>query len=143
MKSSRSSSSRSKPSPDTPTFYDASACSIIGYRIKDIGPLCSIILGSPASGQITNAYREQAIALCAAAFDSFTVIKSEGFFKGTREDSLIFHLATQEPDKVIKLAAQLAEVFGQEGVGIMRPAGPGSSFPCYSRVIPNPPRTTI
>lgn len=96
----------------------------------------SIIMGSPVSGQITDAYREQAIAICAAAFDSFTVIKSEGFFNGAREESLIFQLATQEPDKVIKLAAQLAEVFDQEGIGIVRPVGPGTSYTGYSRVIP-------
>lgn len=113
------------------------------YRVEDIGPMYSIILGSAASGQISDAYREQAIALCAAAFDSFTVIKSEGFFKGAREKSLIFQFATQEPDKVIRLAAQLAEVFNQEGVGIMRPAGPGASYTGYSRVIPNRPITTI
>lgn len=103
----------------------------------------SIILGSTVSGQINDTYREQAIAICAAAFDSFTVIKSEGFFKGAREESLIFLLATQEPDKVIKLAAQLAEVFDQEGVGVVRPAGPGTSYTGYSRVLPNRPNMTI
>ena len=88
------------------------------YRIEDIGPLYSLVLGSPRSGRITEAYHEQAIALCATAFDSFTVIKSEGYFKGAREESLMFQVATKNQDKVIKLAAQLAEVFDQEGVGV-------------------------
>lgn len=113
------------------------------YRIENIGPVYSIILGSPVSGQITDAYREQAIVLCAAAFESFTVIKSEGCFKWMREESLMFQVATQEPDKVLKLAAQLAEVFDQEGVGVVRPTGPGTCHMGYSRVIPNRPSMPI
>ena len=113
------------------------------YRVEDIGPMYSIILGSPASGQISVEYREQAIALCAAAFDSFTIVKSEGFFKGTREESLMIQVATQEPDKVIVLAAQLAEVFAQDGVGVVRPVGPETSYMGYSRVIPTRPSMTI
>jgi hypothetical protein len=143
MKSPRSSSSRSTPSPATLPFDEVSASSTISYRVENIGPMYSIILGSPTSGQITDVYREQAIAICAAAFGSFTVTKSEGFFKGAREESLIFDVATQEPDKVLKLAAQLAEVFDQDGVGVVRPAGPGTSYIGYSRVIPNRPVTTI
>lgn len=113
------------------------------YQIEDIGPLYSLVLGSPRSGRITAAHRDQAIALCAASFDSFTFFMSEGYFKGAREESLMFQVATKEQDKVIKLAAQLAEVFDQEGVGIVRPVGPGASYMGYSRVIPNRPRVAI
>lgn len=113
------------------------------YRIENIGPVYSIILGSPVSGQINDAYRKQAIELCVAAFESFTVIRTEGFFKGRREESLTFQVATQEPDKVIMLAAQLAEVFDQEGVGVVRPADPGTSYMSYSRVIPSRQSMTI
>ena len=113
------------------------------YRIEDIGPFYSLVLGSPISGGITDAYREQAIALCAASFDSFTFFKSEGYFKGAREESLMFQVATKEQDKVIKLAAQLAKVFDQEGVGVVRPADPRTSCMGYSRVIPNRPRVVI
>lgn len=107
------------------------------YRIEDIGPVYGLILGSPVSGQISDEYRLQAIDLCAAAFDSFTVIKSDGYFKGKREDSLMFKIATQEPQKVIALAAQLAVVFKQEGVGILRPASLFAGSTVYSRVIPD------
>ena len=109
------------------------------YRIEDIGPVYSLILGSPISGQISDEYRQQAIELCAAAFDSFTVIKSDGYFKGKLEDSLMFKIATQEPQKVIGFAAQLAVVFKQEGVGLLRPASLMTGASVYSRVIPDRP----
>lgn len=112
------------------------------YQIEDIGPVYSIILGSPVSGRISDEYRQQAIELCAAAFDSFTVIESDGYFKGKLEESLIFRIATLESEKVIKLAAQLAVVFNQDGVGILRPASPMARSMVYSRVIPDRPIMT-
>ena len=107
------------------------------YRIEDIGPVYSVILGSPVSSQISDEYRLQAIGICAAVFDSFTVIESQGYFKGKLEDSLMFKIATQEPQKVIDLAAQLAVAFNQEGVGILRPGTLMAGSPVYSRVIPD------
>lgn len=106
------------------------------YRVEDIGPMYSIILGSPASGQISNEYREQAVQLCAAVFISFTVSRSEGFFRGQREDSLVFQVATREPEKVTHLAAQLASAFCQDGVGVLRPTSQDAAPMVYSRVIP-------
>jgi hypothetical protein len=112
------------------------------YRIEDIGPVYSIILGSPVSGRISVEYRQQAIALCASAFESFTVIRSDGFFRGKLEESLLFKIATQEPERLTDLAAQLAVAFDQDGVGFLRPASPVSGAPVYSRVIPNRPVMT-
>lgn len=106
------------------------------YRIEDIGPIYSIILGSPASGQISEEYRQQAVQLCAAVFISFTVSRAEGFFRGQREDSLVFQIATREPDKVTDLAAQLANAFCQDGVGVLRPFSHDATPMIYSRVIP-------
>lgn len=106
------------------------------YRVEDIGPTYSIILGSPASGQITDEYRQQAAQLCAAVFTSFTVSRAEGFFRGQREDSLVFQMATLEPEKVTHLAAQLAGEFCQDGVGVLRPSSHDATSMIYSRVIP-------
>ena len=97
----------------------------------------SIILGSPASGRICDEYRQQAVQLCAAVFASFTVSKAEGYYRGQREDSLVFHVATQELEKVKDLAAQLAAVFGQDGVGIVCPSAQNSNAAVYSRVLPH------
>ncbi|WP_210546758.1 hypothetical protein [Rhodoferax sp. PAMC 29310] len=96
----------------------------------------SIILGSPASGQISDEYRQRAVMLCAAVFASFTVSRAEGYFRGQREDSLVFQIATSEPEKVIRLAAQLAVEFCQDGVGLLRPSSPDATSMLYTRVIP-------
>lgn len=106
------------------------------YRVEDIGPMYSIILGSPASGQISDDYRQRAVLLCAAIFTSFTVSTAEGYFRGQREDSLVFQIATLEPEKVTHLAAQLADEFGQDGVGVVHPSHCAASPLIYSRVIP-------
>lgn len=102
----------------------------------------SIILGSPASGRISAAYRQQAVQLCSAIFTSFTVSRTEGFFRGRREDSLVFQVATREPEKVTHLAAQLATAFCQDGVGVLRPSSHDSASMVYSRVIPIKPSLT-
>ena len=107
------------------------------YRLEEIGPLYSIILGSPASGRISDDYRQQAVQLCASIFASFTVTRAEGYFRGQREDSLVFQVATREPDKVKGLAAQLAAVFDQDGVGIVCPSAQDSQAAVYSRVLPH------
>lgn len=106
------------------------------YRVEDIGPMYSIILGSPASGQISDAYRQQAVQLCAAIFASFTVSRAEGFFRGQGEDSLVFQVATREPEKVTHLAAQLSSAFCQDGIGVLRPSSHDAASMVYSRVIP-------
>ena len=105
------------------------------YRLEEIGPMYSIILGSPASGRISDAYRQQAVQLCAAVFASFTISTALGYFRGQREDTLVFQVATREPEKVKGLAAQLAAVFGQDGVGMVGPSAPDSPAAVYSRVV--------
>ena len=97
----------------------------------------SIILGSPASGRICDEYRQQAVQLCAAVFASFTVSTAEGYVRGQREDSLVFQVATRELEKVKDLAAQLAAVFGQDGVGIVCPSAQDLQAAVYSRVLPH------
>ena len=112
------------------------------YRLEEIGPLYSLILGSPASGRISEAYRQQAVQLCAAVFASFTVSTAQGYFRGQREDTLVFQVATAEPEKVEALAAQLAAVFGQDGVGMVGPSAPDLQAAVYSRVVRHRPAAT-
>lgn len=107
------------------------------YRLEEIGLMYSIILGSPASGRISDEYRQQAVQLCASVFASFTVSTAEGYFRGQREDTLVFQVATLEPEKIKALAAQLAAVFDQDGVGIVCPSAQDSHAAVYSRVLPN------
>lgn len=105
------------------------------YRLEEIGPMYSIILGSPVSGRICDEYRQRAVQLCAAVFASFTVTGAEGYFRGQRQDSLVFHVATGEPEKIKDLAAQLAAAFDQDGVGIVCPSAQDSKAAVYSRVV--------
>ena len=73
--------------------------------------------------------------LCAAVFASFTVSTAQGYFRGQHEDTLVFQVATREPEKVKALAAQLAAVFDQDGVGMVGPLAPDSQASVYSRVV--------
>lgn len=108
----------------------------LSYRIEDVGPMFSIILGSSHSGRMSNESCQQAIDLCASVFESFTVSRANGYFKGKLEESLQFQVATLVPQKVIHLAAQLANAFSQEGVGLVRPSSLVADHSIYSRVIP-------
>ena len=78
------------------------------YRLEEIGPMYSIILGFPASGKISDEYRQQAMQLCASIFASFTVTRAEGYFRGQREDSLLFQVATRDPDKALHTSCRLS-----------------------------------
>jgi hypothetical protein len=106
------------------------------WRIEEIGPIYSIILGSPTSRQISEEYQQQAIQVCSSFFESFTVTKANGYFRGQAEDSLVFQVATAQPEKIDQLAAQLVAVFDQEGVGIVRASSRDSGTAIYTRLLP-------
>jgi hypothetical protein len=93
------------------------------WRIENIGPMYSVILGYPPSHRISEEYRQQAIQVCSSIFESFTVSKVDGFFRGQAEDSLVFQVATPHPEKIDQLAAHLAATFDQEGVGTLLEPG--------------------
>ena len=76
------------------------------YRLEEVGPTHSIVLGFPASGRICEEYRQQAVQMCAAVFASFTVSTEEAISGGLREDSPVFQVATRWCYKVLRLCLE-------------------------------------
>jgi hypothetical protein len=54
----------------------------------------------------------------AARFPSFSIIEGTGFFRGSREKTLIVTIATLQPREAVLAAATIRESLGQDGVGI-------------------------
>jgi hypothetical protein len=96
------------------------------------GPMHYLYLGSHAGGQLDVAYEEAAIDECAALFESFCVTRAIGMFRGNREETLIFHIASCDSPLVTELAGRMRERFNQDGVGVVRPTMRGG---IYSRVV--------
>jgi len=102
------------------------------YTSEDIGVMHYIYLGAPEGGRIDPSYEQAAMDQCSVIFKSFSVTRATGIFRGNREETLIFHIATADTGKVTELAHRLRVRFGQNGVGVIRPT-PQGGF--YSRVV--------
>ena len=102
------------------------------HKLVDIGAMHYVYLGAPGSGQIDSAYEQAAMDECSALFPSFAVTRATGMFRGKREETLIFHIATADTGKITELAGRLRERFRQDGVGVIRPTPDGG---LYSRVV--------
>ena len=102
------------------------------YERQDIGMMHYVYLGAPAGGRIDAEYEKEAMAECSVLFPSFSVSRAMGIFRGNREETLVFHVATADSAKIVDLAIRLRERFDQDGVGVVRPT-PQGGF--YSRVI--------
>lgn len=98
------------------------------YKIEEIALIYSIYLGSPAKGRIDEDYQRVAMNECALFFQEFTVTKATGVFRGKIEDTLIFHIATSHPEKIIGLSDRLCECFCQDGIGVGYPTSQGSFY---------------
>jgi hypothetical protein len=102
------------------------------HKLVDIGLMHYVYLGAPATGQIDSEYEQAAMDECSALFPSFAVTRATGMFRGKREETLIFHIATADTGMITELAGRLRERFGQDGVGVIRPTSQGGH---YSRVV--------
>lgn len=51
-------------------------------------------------------------------FPGFTIQRAEGFFEGKQEATLLIHISTREPEKVLGLAQELCRSLCQTGIGI-------------------------
>ncbi|MEX0910061.1 MAG: hypothetical protein WDZ75_02070 [Candidatus Paceibacterota bacterium] len=51
-------------------------------------------------------------------FESFTYHRATGVFRGTKEDTLIVHIAKVDLGVLKKVVSDLREEFRQEGIGI-------------------------
>ena len=53
-----------------------------------------------------------------ALFSGFTIQRAEGCFESRFEETLLIHIATREPQKVLTLAHDLRCFLNQDGIGI-------------------------
>ena len=61
---------------------------------------------------------DQVISWVARQVDSFTVLTTQGFFRGNVEDTLVFTLSHDDQHFVINLAHKLRAQFIQDGIGL-------------------------
>jgi hypothetical protein len=81
--------------------------------------LFTIYLGSPSPRARLLPTEEFGIRTRVARyFESFTLSKAEGFFRGQTEDTLLISAATAAPARVLELATELLEYTRQQGVGV-------------------------
>ena len=79
----------------------------------------TLFVGSPAArGKLDPLEYTGICTRVGALFPGFTVQRSEGCFRSRFEDSLLIHIATREPHKVIVLAHDLRCFLNQDGIGI-------------------------
>jgi hypothetical protein len=113
----------------------------VKFHYELIGPLYSIYVGSYENRKISNEQRRMILSLCENWFTSFTCIDAQGHFRGLSEETLIIQIATDDYEKIKKLAYQIAIEHGQLGIGIVEP-GPNGGL-VYGRVVPDRKSTII
>ena len=103
--------------------------------METIGPMATVYLGSPGTGDMPALYRQKAVEICVKYFQSSTLSDSKGYFQGKWETTLSFHIACANPEAVELFASELAIELQQEGVGLVQ-SDPSLGFPIYKRIIP-------
>jgi hypothetical protein len=106
----------------------------VGYTTERIGPVHSLYIGSGPSGTLPEEYRRQILELCGASFLSFTATDARGYFRGKSEDTLVIQVATDDVERVVNLARDIALSRDQLGVGLAGPDANGVLV--YRRIIP-------
>lgn len=66
--------------------------------------------------EATGAYAGTARALVQQAFPGFTELRGTGFWKGIRENSVVFEIVTDAHDTVLAVARDIREANGQQAV---------------------------
>jgi hypothetical protein len=61
---------------------------------------------------------QEVLALAGQRFESFTLSEAQGVFRGTREPMWLIRIATDNPESLLQLAAELRQRWHQDGVGI-------------------------
>lgn len=61
---------------------------------------------------------DQVISWVARQVDSFTVLTTQGFFRGCAEDTLVFSIAHDDQLFIVNLAHKLRALLNQEGIGL-------------------------
>jgi hypothetical protein len=79
----------------------------------------TLFVGSPPDRDEISPHEYDGIRSCVGVlFPGFTIQKGEGCFRSRSEETLVIHIASREPAKVIELAHQLRLLLKQTGIGI-------------------------
>jgi hypothetical protein len=81
-------------------------------------PVHSLYAGSRDGGTFTDADRLAVITTVSAAFDNFTVIDANGYFKGRSVATLVLKIASDDQIRLEALAHSLGVLLGQEAIGL-------------------------
>jgi hypothetical protein len=106
----------------------------VGYTTESIGPIHSLYVGSGPSRILPEEDRRHVLELCEASFPSFTSMDARGYFRGKSEDTLVIQVATDDVERVVNLARDIAVSRDQLGVGLAGPDANGVLV--YRRIIP-------
>ena len=90
-------------------------------RIRDPRNLRHFILfvGSPSDRKRIDPLEYAGVcSRVGALFPGFTIQRDEGCFQSRFEDTLVIHIATREPQKVLTVAHELRCFLNQDGIGI-------------------------
>jgi hypothetical protein len=80
---------------------------------------CRLYVCTRTDHDESNSDDDEAIsAAVAARFESFTMTRATGWFRGRREPVCIVMVATDDEAAVVELARQLRQAMDQEGVGV-------------------------
>ena len=81
-------------------------------------PVHSLYVGSRDGGAFTDADRQSVIATVSAAFNNFTAIDANGYFKGRSVATLVIKIASDDQIRLEALAHSLGVLLGQEAIGL-------------------------
>ena len=81
-------------------------------------PVHSLYVGSRDGGAFSDADRQSVIAAVSPAFDNFTVIDANGYFKGRSVATLVIQIASDEQTLLEALARRLGVLLAQEAIGL-------------------------
>jgi hypothetical protein len=86
--------------------------------IIDKTPVHSLYVGSRDGSPFSAVDRQAVIDTAAASFDCFTVVDTDGLFKGRNVATLIIKIATENVASVEALGRELGLLLGQQAVGL-------------------------
>jgi hypothetical protein len=81
-------------------------------------PVCTLYVGSRDGEAFPHCDRKKVLDEIALAFDSFTAIDAEGYYKGKCVATLVIKIATDDQTAVKALARQLGGLLAQQTVSI-------------------------
>jgi hypothetical protein len=80
--------------------------------------VCTIYVGNRDGNAFPASDRKEVLEAIASAFDNFTVMDAEGYYRGKRVATLVIKIATDDQPAVTALARQLGFQLEQQSVGV-------------------------